>query len=169
MKTNIFEGWGPLGSTVSFRETQKNASEANFDYLVWRKKGDFWLSPWVLFPDASYAINVSQYVFWIRFLMKMSIWNIEITIVFQTTTTMSFLHFRLFWRMHLEVYSLTFLQVHVVWKSQKKFHFGKFLKTWSLRSNSVTRQVSFNRTKIGEKCQNSNATFWVIFKQCEVV
>ena len=34
-------------------------------------------------------------------------------------------------------------------------HFGKFLKTWSLRSNSVTRQVSFNRTKIGGKCQNS--------------
>ena len=49
-------------------------------------------------------------------------------------------------------------------------HFGEFLKKWSLRSNSVTRQVSFNRTKIGEKCQkskNSNATFWVIFKQCD--
>ena len=45
-------------------------------------------------------------------------------------------------------------------------HFGEFLKTWSLRSNSVTRQVSFNRTKIGGKCQNSSATFWVIFKQC---
>ena len=40
-------------------------------------------------------------------------------------------------------------------------HFGEFLKTWSLRSNSVTRQVSFNRTKIGGKCQNSNTTFWV--------
>ena len=51
-----------------------------------------------------------------------------------------------------------------------KIHFGEFLKTWSLRSNSVTRQVSFNRTKIGGKCQNgknSNATFWVIFKQCD--
>ena len=34
-------------------------------------------------------------------------------------------------------------------------HFGEFLKTWSLRSNSVTRQVSFNRAKIGGKCQNS--------------
>ena len=45
-------------------------------------------------------------------------------------------------------------------------NFGKFLKTWSLRSNSVIRQVSFNRTKIGGKCQNSNATFWVIFKPC---
>ena len=33
-------------------------------------------------------------------------------------------------------------------------HFGEFLKTWSLRSNSVTRHVSFNRTKIGGKCQN---------------
>ena len=28
-------------------------------------------------------------------------------------------------------------------------HFGDFLKAWSLRSNSVTRQVNFNRTKIG--------------------
>ena len=45
--------------------------------------------------------------------------------------------------------------------------FGEFLKTWSLRSNSVTRKVSFYRTKIGGKCQNSNATFWVIFKQCD--
>ena len=86
-------------------------------------------------------------------------------------------------------------KVHSVWKSQKKshstlrakratftfwvdkswlkmpkmVHFDEFLKTWSLRSNSVTRQVSFNRTKIGGKCQNwknANATFWVIFKQC---
>ena len=70
---------------------------------------------------------------------------------------------------------------HSVWKSQKKshstalrakratftfwvdkrwlkvpkmVHFGEFLKTWSLRSNSVTRQVNFIRTKIGGKCQN---------------
>ena len=34
-------------------------------------------------------------------------------------------------------------------------HFGEFLKTWSLRSNSVTRHVGFNRTNIGGKCQNS--------------
>ena len=33
-------------------------------------------------------------------------------------------------------------------------HFGEFLKTWSLRSNSATRQVSFDRSKIGGKCQN---------------
>ena len=71
--------------------------------------------------------------------------------------------------------------IHGVWKSQKKshstlrakratftfwvdkswlkmpkmVHFGEFLKTWSLRSNSVTRQVSFNRTKISGTCQNS--------------
>ena len=83
------------------------------------------------------------------------------------------------------------IQIHGVWKSQKKshstlrakratftfwvdkswlkvprmVHFGEFLKNWSLQSNSVTRQVSFNRKKIDGKCQNSNATFWVIFKQ----
>ena len=39
-------------------------------------------------------------------------------------------------------------------KLTKNAQFGEFLKTWSLRSNSVTRQVSFNRTKIGGKCQN---------------
>ena len=33
-------------------------------------------------------------------------------------------------------------------------HFGEILKTWSLRSNSVTRQVSFNWNKISWKCQN---------------
>ena len=33
-------------------------------------------------------------------------------------------------------------------------HFGEFLKNWSLRSNSVTRQVNFKRTKFGGKCQN---------------
>mgnify|MGYP006903851619 CR=1 FL=1 len=39
-------------------------------------------------------------------------------------------------------------------KMPKMVHFGEFLKTWSLWSNSVTRHVSFNRTKIGGKCQN---------------
>ena len=33
-------------------------------------------------------------------------------------------------------------------------NFSEFLKIWSLRSNSVTRQVTFNRIKIGGKCQN---------------
>ena len=32
--------------------------------------------------------------------------------------------------------------------------FGGFLTTWSLRSNSVTRQVNFNKTKFFGKCQN---------------
>ena len=32
-------------------------------------------------------------------------------------------------------------------------NFGEFLKTRSLRSNSVTRQVSFKMTKIGGKCK----------------
>ena len=56
-------------------------------------------------------------------------------------------------------------------KNAKNGQFGKFLKNWSLRSNSVTRQVSFNRTKIVGKCQNiknSNATFRELFKQCVV-
>ena len=38
-----------------------------------------------------------------------------------------------------------------------------------LQSNSVTRQVTFKRTKIGRKCQNwkiKNATFYGIFKHC---
>ena len=48
-------------------------------------------------------------------------------------------------------------------------HFGEVWKTWSLRSNSVTRQVRFNRTKMGGQCPNSNATFWVIIKQCDVL
>ena len=39
-------------------------------------------------------------------------------------------------------------------------------EAWSFRLNSVTRQVNFNRTKIGGKCQNWNATFLVIFKHC---
>ena len=40
-------------------------------------------------------------------------------------------------------------------KKAKNAQFREFLKTRSLLSNSVTRQVSFNRTKIGGKCQNS--------------
>ena len=45
-------------------------------------------------------------------------------------------------------------------------HFGEFLKTWSLRPNSVTRQVTLNRTKIGRKCQNCKTLmrhFWRFF------
>ena len=48
-------------------------------------------------------------------------------------------------------------------------HFGDFLKTWSLQSNSVTRLVTFNKSwwKM-PKLKNSNVTFWVIFKHFEV-
>ena len=49
-------------------------------------------------------------------------------------------------------------------KHAKNGPIGEFLKTWGLRSNSVTSQVTFNSTKNGEKCQNT--TFWVIFKHC---
>ena len=34
-------------------------------------------------------------------------------------------------------------------KNAKNGQLGEFLKTWSLRSNSVTRQVTFDKTKIG--------------------
>ena len=39
-------------------------------------------------------------------------------------------------------------------KNAKNGQFGDVLKNWSLRSNSVTRQVNFKLEKIGEKCQN---------------
>ena len=39
-------------------------------------------------------------------------------------------------------------------KNAKNGPFGEFLKTWSLRSNSVTRQVTYNMTKIGGTRQN---------------
>ena len=70
-----------------------------------------------------------------------------------------------FWALFL---LLGALKVWKIWVGQmpKMLHFSEFFKTWSMRSNSVTRQVSFNRTKIGGKCQNSNTTFRVIFKQC---
>ena len=41
-----------------------------------------------------------------------------------------------------------------------------FRKNWRLWSNSVTRQVSFERPKTDEKCQNSklqNGILWVIY------
>ena len=53
-------------------------------------------------------------------------------------------------------------------KMPKMVDFGEVLKSLSLRSNSVTRQVIFDRTKIGKKCKNSNATFLVIFKHCDL-
>ena len=47
-------------------------------------------------------------------------------------------------------------------KSAKNIQFGRVFENLKLRATSVTRQVSFNRTKVGGKCQkfkNSNATF----------
>ena len=47
-------------------------------------------------------------------------------------------------------------------------NFGEFLKKLKLAVKQCyqTAQVNFNRTKNGGKCQNSNATFCVISKQC---
>ena len=42
----------------------------------------------------------------------------------------------------------------------KIVNFGEFLKTWNMRSNSVTRQVNFNRTKISGKCKNWKTQMW---------
>ena len=38
-------------------------------------------------------------------------------------------------------------------KMPKMVHFGEFLKSWNLLSNSVTRFVNFKRSTFGEKCQ----------------
>ena len=65
---------------------------------------------------------------------------------------------------------LTFWMDKSKLKMPKMVHLGEFLIIWSLRSNSVTRQFSFNRTKNWwkmPKLKNSNTTFRVIFKQCE--
>ena len=63
------------------------------------------------------------------------------------------------------------LRLHFEWtkvnqKCQKWFILANCWKNLSLRSNSFTRQVIFNRQKIDGKCQNSNAIFQVIFKHC---
>ena len=56
-------------------------------------------------------------------------------------------------------------------KSAKNIQFGRVFENLKLRANSVTRQVSFNRTKVGGKCQkfkNSNATFFFSFlRKCK--
>ena len=43
-------------------------------------------------------------------------------------------------------------------KNARNGQLGEFSTNWSLRSNSVTRKVTFDRTKIGGQCWNSNAT-----------
>ena len=46
-------------------------------------------------------------------------------------------------------------------------HFGEVFENLKLAVKQCYQTGQFNRTKIGGKCQNSNATFWVIFKQCD--
>ena len=58
------------------------------------------------------------------------------------------------------------LSGHKLNKNTKMVHFDEFLKIWSLQSNSVTRQVSFNRTKIGGKCQNAKSSNNVYLRVC---
>ena len=61
--------------------------------------------------------------------------------------------------------------VYTLLKMPKMVHFVEFMKTWSLRSNSVTRQVTFDMTKNWwkmPKLKNYHATFWVIFKHCAI-
>ena len=50
--------------------------------------------------------------------------------------------------------TFTFFSGQKFIKNAKNGSFSDILKTWSLRLNSVTRQVNFNWAKIGEKCQN---------------
>ena len=45
------------------------------------------------------------------------------------------------------------LSVQKLTKNAKNGQFGEFLKTWSLRSNIVTRQVNFNRTKLAKNAK----------------
>ena len=61
---------------------------------------------------------------------------------------------------------LTF-SVKLIQIAFKNSQFGEFLKTWSLWSNSVTRQVILIGKKLTEmsNLKNSNETFCVIFKQ----
>ena len=66
--------------------------------------------------------------------------------------------------------SLIELLLHFEWpksslKTPKMVHFGEFLKSFILRSNSVTRQVTFNLTKIGGKCKNSKIEMRYFFGQ----
>ena len=44
--------------------------------------------------------------------------------------------------------------------------FWRVFEKLKLAVKQCSRQISFNKEKIGGKCQNSKATFWVIFKQC---
>ena len=68
------------------------------------------------------------------------------------------------------VFVLSELHLRFEWtKVHQKYPKWLILKFWNLQSNSVTIQINFNTTKIGEKCQNPNETVWVIFKHCVFV
>ena len=52
-------------------------------------------------------------------------------------------------------YYLYILSGQKLIKNAKNCQFGEFFEKWSLLSNRVTRQISFDRSNIGGKCQNS--------------
>ena len=52
--------------------------------------------------------------------------------------------------------SYIYILIHKTWLEMPKIvNFGEFLKYWSFRSNSVTRQVNFSYGKNWWKCLNS--------------
>ena len=68
-----------------------------------------------------------------------------------------------------KVNSVYIFSVKSHWKCLKR-KIWRVFGNRSLQSNSVTRHVRLYRTKMGGKYQNtknSNATFWVILKQCD--
>ena len=64
-----------------------------------------------------------------------------------------------FWRVlekitTVDVFKLLWKSTHCSKNAKNWSILRELLKTWSLQSNSVTRQITFNFTKIGGKCQN---------------
>ena len=63
------------------------------------------------------------------------------------------------------------LRLHFEWtksllKSTKYDQFWRVFENLKLAVKQCYHTGQISRTKIGVKCRNSNATFWVIFKQC---
>ena len=63
------------------------------------------------------------------------------------------------------------LRLHFEWtksllKSTKYDQFWRVFENLKLAVKQCYQTGQISRTKIGVKCRNSNATFWVIFKQC---
>ena len=77
--------------------------------------------------------------------------------------TLKKLHEVLFEKSYL-TYGIMFENPRI--KSHSTFILACFLKTWSFWSTNVTRQVNFNRTKIGGKGQKFKWDILVIFKHC---